>query len=85
MHSKKVTLDSVYQALARATGDEQVTEISADANLVADIGLDSLEIATFLIAVEEEFGITLPDSIENSPLSIRLVAEEILRLSSESS
>lgn len=85
MHSKKVTLDSVYQALARATGDEQVTEISADANLVADIGLDSLEIATFLIAVEEEFGITLPDKIENSPLSIRLVAEEILRLSSESS
>lgn len=37
------------------------TKIVADAKLIEDLGIDSLDMVTMLMTLEDEFGITIPD------------------------
>jgi acyl carrier protein len=37
------------------------TDITTEKNLVDDLGADSLDIVEIIMAIEEEFGITIPD------------------------
>lgn len=37
------------------------SKIIADAKLIEDLGIDSLDMVTMLMTLEDEFGITIPD------------------------
>lgn len=71
--------EAIYHALERVTHDEKTREIDLNLDLVASHGLDSLEIASFFLAVEEECNVDLPESIEASPITIASVAKEVAR------
>ncbi len=51
--------------------------ISSDTNIVEDLGADSLEIVDMLMAIEENFGITVSDEEAMTLKTVRDVAEFI--------
>lgn len=79
--SKQQALAAVRRALEQAMKGDYSGRISPDADLVADLGLDSLQIATFLIAVEDECGVVLPEEIESRPITINALADRVIGLS----
>ena len=52
-----------------------VASIDDDANILDDLGADSLEIVEMLMTLESEFGITVPDEDVMGLKTVRLVAE----------
>ena len=40
---------------------ENVEKVTKDAEIVADLGADSLDVVEFVMEVEKEFDITIPD------------------------
>lgn len=53
-------LDKIKEIIAEQLGIEVVT-ISEKTNIMDDLGADSLDIVEMLMAIEENFGITVPD------------------------
>ena len=47
------------------------SEITMDTNLIDDIGADSLDVVELVMALEEKFGIEIPDSEAEKLLSIQ--------------
>ena len=58
--SEKTTLERVKEVIVDVLG---VTEdqVKPEANLVEDLGADSLDVVEIVIALEEEFAITIED------------------------
>lgn len=54
------TLDRTLRLLAEHLGVEEKT-LQPDASLIDDLGADSLDVVEIVMAVEEEFGIEIPD------------------------
>ena len=55
-----MSLDKVKEMLAKQLNVD-VKTIKDDAKLVEDLGADSLDMIEMLMALEEEFGISIPD------------------------
>ena len=53
--------DKVAQILMTELGVEE-SQITPEASVMDDLGADSLDIVTLLMAFEDEFGITIDDS-----------------------
>jgi acyl carrier protein len=49
--------DKIISILCEIKGDLNIEEISDDADLINDIGLDSLQMINFLLQIEDEFDI----------------------------
>ena len=54
------TIDKVKQLIADQLGKD-VSEIADDKDLVKDLGADSLDAVELIMAIEEEFGVTISD------------------------
>ena len=54
-----------------------VNNIEDDANILDDLGADSLEVVEMLMTLESEFGIVVPDEDVMSLKTVRAVAEYI--------
>ena len=54
-----------------------VNTIEDDANILDDLGADSLEVVEMLMTLESEFGIIVPDEDVMSLKTVRAVAEYI--------
>lgn len=54
-----------------------VNTIEDDANILDDLGADSLEVVEMLMTLESEFGILVPDEDVMSLKTVRAVAEYI--------
>ena len=54
------TLDKVKQLIAKHL-NKPVEEITEDKEIVKDLGADSLDIVEMLMALEDEFGVTVSD------------------------
>lgn len=56
------TLDSVQADVIRLLSEKVDSDLklSADTNIVADTGLDSVSVMDFVFELEDEFGITVP-------------------------
>lgn len=54
----------IRQIITDNANDIDGNQIPLDAKLM-DTGLDSLDIATILLEVQEEFGVTIPDDQED--------------------
>lgn len=48
-------------AILRGCMDKDIAEITADMELVADLGLSSLDVMDAVLAFEDEFGVEIPD------------------------
>ena len=55
-----MTIDKVKEMLANQL-NVQVDKITNESKIVEDLGADSLDMIEMLMALEEEFGITIPD------------------------
>ena len=53
-------LEKIQQILAQQF-EVSADSISADTNIVDDLGGDSLDVVDLIMSVEEEFGISIPD------------------------
>ena len=52
-------------------------ECVSDAAFIDDLGADSLDIVELLMAIEENFGITVPDEDVSSLKTVRDIAEYV--------
>jgi len=66
----------VHDILAEQLGVE-LTVLTPEANLVDDLGADSLDVVELVMALEEEFGVEIPDEEVENIRTIRDVTEYI--------
>lgn len=52
-------------------------QISLDSDFQADLGFDSLELVEFIMAVEEQFHIDVPDETASEIKTVRQAVDEI--------
>lgn len=57
---KMSTIDKIAKLIAEQL-NKPVEEITADKEIVKDLGADSLDVVEMLMSLEEEYGITIPD------------------------
>jgi acyl carrier protein len=55
-----VDMDKVKEIVAEQLGVD-VEEVTAEASFIDDLGADSLDTVELVMALEEEFGIEIPD------------------------
>lgn len=60
-----MTIDKVREMLANQLNIE-VDKIDENSRVIEDLGADSLDMIEMLMALEEEFGITVPDDKADS-------------------
>ena len=53
-------IDKVKELVAEQLGISKDT-ITAESNIIEDLGADSLDVIEMLMTLEEEYGITIPD------------------------
>lgn len=53
-------IDKVKDIVAEQLGIEKET-ITAESNIIEDLGADSLDIIELLMTLEDEYGVTIPD------------------------
>lgn len=58
-------------------------EISLDSHFIADLGFDSLDVAEFVMLVEEEFDVLVPGEEEETISSVRDAVRTIEKLMSQ--
>ncbi len=69
-------IEKIKEMLAKQLRLE-ASAIDDDANILDDLGADSLEVVEMLMTLESEFGITVPDEDVMSLKTVRSVAEYI--------
>jgi len=68
------TLSRRVIELAAAQVDIPAEQISLDSNFMADLGFDSLDVVEFVMTVEEEFDIVVPEEVADA---INTVADAV--------
>ena len=58
-------LEKIQQILAQQF-EVSAGSISADTNIVDDLGADSLDIIEMLMSFEDEYGISIPDEVSQN-------------------
>ncbi len=71
-----MTLQKVKEIISRQLGDP-VEEIQDDKAVVEDLGADSLDVVELAMALEEKFGIEIPDEDMERMRTPRQIAEYI--------
>lgn len=60
MANKEQVFDKVRQIIVDQLGVEE-EEVTSEASFIDDLGADSLDIVELVMALEEEFGLEIPD------------------------
>lgn len=55
-------------------------QISLDSQFMADLGFDSLEVVEFIMTVEEEFDIAVPDEVSETINTVQDAVQAIQKL-----
>ena len=71
-----MTIDKVKELLANQLNIE-VNKINENSRIIEDLGADSLDMIEMLMALEEEFGITVPDDKAEGLKTVGNVADFI--------
>ena len=69
-------IEKIKQVLAEQLGIDAST-IKDDANILEDLGADSLDIIEMLMTLEDEYGITIPVDKINQVKTVSEIAELI--------
>jgi len=72
-------LGAVQQILSREMG-VRVEQLTPDAVLDADLGADSLTKVEIIMALEEKFGVTIPDEVSERVQTVDDVYEALARV-----
>ena len=68
--------EKIKEVLAEQLGIDAKT-ISDDANILEDLGADSLDIIEMLMTLEAEYGVTIPDDKINQVKTVSEIAKLI--------
>ena len=71
-----MTIDKIREMLAYQLNIE-IDKIKEDSKIIEDLGADSLDMIEMLMALEEEFGITVPDDKADSLKTVGDIAKYI--------
>lgn len=71
-----MTIDKIREMLANQLNIE-ADKIKEDSKIIEDLGADSLDMIEMLMALEEEFGITVPDDKADSLKTVGDIAKYI--------
>jgi len=69
-------IDKVKELVAEQLGISKDT-IKDDANIIEDLGADSLDVIEMLMTLEEEYGISIPDEKINQVKTISQIVKLI--------
>lgn len=69
-------LEKIQNILAQQF-EVSADSISADTNIVDDLGADSLDVAELIMSVEDEFGFSIPDEDASDLVTVGKLAEYI--------
>ena len=69
-------LEKIQNILAQQF-EVSADSISADTNIVDDLGADSLDVAELIMSVEDEFGIAIPDEDATELTTVGKIVEYI--------
>lgn len=69
-------IERVVELVAEQLGISKDT-VSAESNIIEDLGADSLDVIEMLMTLEEEFGITIPDDKINQIKTVGQICELI--------
>ncbi len=78
MSTHEVLLSRLYEVLAPFKKDGQT--LDADTELVADLGLDSMQVMELLSTIEDEFDISVPLNIVPEVRTVNDLATQISKL-----
>ncbi len=65
--------------LAAAQAAAAPEQVSLDSRFTEDLGFDSLDFVEFTMEIEDEFGVSVPDDVAQTILTVRQAVEEIRR------
>ena len=71
-----MTLEKVQKILADQF-ETSADSISADTNIVDDLGADSLDVVELIMSVEDEFGLAIPDEEATELTTVGKIVEYI--------
>ncbi len=71
-----MTLEKVQKIIAEQF-EVAADSISADTNIVDDLGVDSLDVVELIISVEDEFGLEIPDEDATELTTVGKIVEYI--------
>ncbi len=69
-------IEKIKEVLAEQLGIHK-EEISDDANILEDLGADSLDVIEMLMNLEDEYGVTIPDDKINQVKTVSEIAKLI--------
>lgn len=69
-------IEKVKELVSEQLGIDKNT-VSAESNIIEDLGADSLDVIEMLMTLEEEFGITIPDEKINQIKTIQQIVDLI--------
>lgn len=69
-------LEKIQQILAQQF-EVSAGSISADTNIVDDLGADSLDVVELIMSVEDEFGVQIPDEDAAELVTVGKIVEYI--------
>ncbi|MCK5639900.1 MAG: acyl carrier protein [Gammaproteobacteria bacterium] len=69
-------MSSTFEKLSRILNEDMHwpkpgEEIKPETNLIDDLGMDSLDAVELVMAVEEEFGIEVPDNVAETCITVQ--------------
>lgn len=68
--------DRVKECIVKQLGVNE-EEVSLEASVIDDLGADSLDIVELLMALEEEFEITIPDEDSESITTVKEIVDYV--------
>ena len=71
-----MTLEKVQKIIAEQF-EVAADSISADTNIVDDLGVDSLDVVELIMSVEDEFGLAIPDEDATELTTVGKIVEYI--------
>ncbi len=74
--SQEETLTKVKEIVAEQLEKEE-EEVNAESNFVSDLGADSLDTVELVMALEEEFGIEIPDEAAEKITTVQAAVDYI--------
>jgi len=74
--SKEQVFDKVKEIIVDQLGVEE-DEVTMEASFIEDLGADSLDIVELIMALEEEFGLEIPDDEAEKIASVNDAVEYI--------
>ena len=69
--------EKVQKLLAEALNIDDLSKITMEANVVQDLGADSLDMVEMLMSLEDNFGITVPDEKANELVTVGAIVKYI--------